>query len=62
LKENQETRYEDVKEYFEDRDYAVSDDEGWLLERHPNWKSIQNSGIERGGYGGTASFYIQPTG
>ncbi|MDR2797291.1 MAG: hypothetical protein LBB80_03015 [Treponema sp.] len=51
-----------MKEYFEDRDYAVSDDEGWLLERHPNWKSIQNSGIERGGYGGTASFYIQPTG
>jgi predicted transposase YbfD/YdcC len=75
LKENQESLYGDVKEYFagldfsapmgkngdiqfhststhdqqhgriEDRDYAVSDDVGWLIERHPAWKTIGSIGI-----------------
>ena len=30
---------------IEDRDYAVSGDVGWLIERHPAWKSIRSIGI-----------------
>jgi predicted transposase YbfD/YdcC len=75
LKENQETLYEDVKEYFEgldfsapagknphirfhsvsspdeghgrieDRDYAVSADVGWLVERHSDWQMIRSMGV-----------------
>jgi hypothetical protein len=29
----------------EDRDYAVSDDVGWLIERHPDWKTIRSIGV-----------------
>jgi predicted transposase YbfD/YdcC len=75
LKANQETLYEDVKEYFEgldfsasagknrniqfhsasthderhgrieDRDYAVSEDVGRLVERRPEWKAIRSMGV-----------------
>jgi predicted transposase YbfD/YdcC len=45
LKKNQETLYEDVQEYFRDRDYAVSGDVGWLQERHPDWKTIRSIGV-----------------
>jgi predicted transposase YbfD/YdcC len=30
---------------IEDRDYAVSDDVGWLIERHPDWKTIRSIGV-----------------
>jgi predicted transposase YbfD/YdcC len=30
---------------IEDRDYAVSDDVGWLRERHPDWKTIRSIGV-----------------
>ena len=30
---------------IEDRDYAVSEDVGWLIERHPAWKSIRSIGV-----------------
>jgi predicted transposase YbfD/YdcC len=30
---------------IEDRDYAVSDDVGWLLERHPLWNTIKSIGM-----------------
>jgi predicted transposase YbfD/YdcC len=29
----------------EDRDYAVTDDVQWLIQRHPDWKSIRSIGI-----------------
>jgi hypothetical protein len=29
----------------EDRDYAVSDDVGWLIKRHPDWKTIRSIGV-----------------
>ena len=37
--------YEEKHGRIEDRDYAVSDDVGWLIERHPSWKSIRSIGI-----------------
>ena len=37
--------YEEKHGRIEDRDYAVSDDVGWLIERHPAWKSIRSIGI-----------------
>jgi predicted transposase YbfD/YdcC len=30
---------------LEDRDYAVIGDVGWLIERHPDWKTIGASGL-----------------
>jgi predicted transposase YbfD/YdcC len=70
LKENQETRYEDVKEYFQDLDFShppadipvtdrvdvdhgrierrkagITAEVGWLVERHPAWKSITSIGV-----------------
>jgi predicted transposase YbfD/YdcC len=30
---------------IEDRDYAISDDVGWLIERHPLWKTIHSIGM-----------------
>ncbi|MDR0377949.1 MAG: ISAs1 family transposase, partial [Spirochaetaceae bacterium] len=30
---------------IEDRDYAVSGDVGWLVERHPDWKTIRSIGV-----------------
>jgi predicted transposase YbfD/YdcC len=30
---------------IEDRDYAVSGDVEWHIERHPNWKSIRSIGV-----------------
>jgi predicted transposase YbfD/YdcC len=30
---------------IEGRDYAVSDDVGWLIERHPDWKTIRSIGV-----------------
>jgi predicted transposase YbfD/YdcC len=76
LKGNQESLYEDVKEYFagldfsspaskidkhiavktvsthdeghgrvEERDYAVSDDVAWLIQRHPAWGTIKSIGM-----------------
>jgi predicted transposase YbfD/YdcC len=29
----------------EDRDYAVTDDVQWLIQRHPEWKSLRSIGI-----------------
>jgi predicted transposase YbfD/YdcC len=70
LKENQETLYEDVKEYFQDLDFShppvgiqvtegvdvdhgrierrkagITDEVGWLWERHPAWESIKSIGV-----------------
>jgi predicted transposase YbfD/YdcC len=30
---------------IEDRDYAVSEDVGWLADRHPYWKTIRSIGV-----------------
>jgi predicted transposase YbfD/YdcC len=30
---------------IEDRDYAVSDDVNWIVERHPDWKTIRSIGV-----------------
>ncbi|MDR1956719.1 MAG: hypothetical protein LBQ30_07690 [Treponema sp.] len=32
-------------ERIDDRDYAVSDDMGWLVKRHPYWKTIGSIGM-----------------
>jgi hypothetical protein len=34
---------------IEDRDYAVSEDAGWLVERHPYWKMIRSVGVAESG-------------
>jgi predicted transposase YbfD/YdcC len=37
--------HEEGRGRVEDRDYAVSSDVGWLIERHPEWKTIRSIGI-----------------
>jgi predicted transposase YbfD/YdcC len=37
--------HDELNGWTEDRDYAVSDDVGWLVECHPRWQAIRSIGV-----------------